>query len=192
MPSPNYMSTMILLVDVNGTKQEVEFTVKDAEARQLINALGNAVKWLGVTTTELVDNVTTSADITIDGQTVTATEGGMAQYNGEEFVYNGTKWQSIGKNNFGNMAFADTASASYTPSGTVAISAGTDTTDNVTGVTDVGALPYFTQNGEAVTFHPGTLPTADTQKTFVTQRGTDTAAFTGTAATIQVTPDSAS
>ena len=47
----------------------VEYNLKDAGARELISALGNAVKWLGVTTTELVDNVTTDPDITVGGET---------------------------------------------------------------------------------------------------------------------------
>lgn len=184
-----YMSTLTLLVDVNGAKQSVEFTIKDSEARALISALGNAVKWLGVTTTVLIDNVTTSPNITVAGQTKTAEAGGMTQYNGEEFVYDGSVWQAIGKNNFGDMAFVNTASGSYTPAGVVAITAGTDSTDTVTGVSANGTLPYFTQSGETVTFNAGTLPTLDSEKTFMTQRGSDSAAFTGAQSTVRVSPD---
>lgn len=183
-----YLSKITLPVDVNGTIQNVEFTIKDAEARQLIEALGNAVKWIGVTTTTLTDGATTNP-ISINGSDVTAVTGDMTQYSGEEFVWNGSAWQSIGKNNFGAMAFANTASASYTPAGTVAITAGTDSDDTVVGVSANGTLPYFTQSGETVTFNPGALPTLDSEKTFLTARGTDTAAFTGTQATVQVSPD---
>lgn len=185
-----YLSKLTLPVNVNGEIQNVEYTIKDAEARALIEAMGDALQWLGVTTTELVDNVTTSPTITIGGESVTATTGGMAQYNGEEFVYNGSTWQSIGKNNFGALAFKSSAEGSYTPGGSVAITKGTDSTDSVTGVSSVGTLPecYFTVSGETATlnFSAGTLPTPDTAKTFMTARGDDTAAFTGTAATITV------
>ena len=107
-----YLSKLVLPVNVGGTVQSVEYTVKDAEARELIEAIGDALYWIGVTTTELVDDVTTSAVVTVGGESVTAKVGGMAQYNGEEFVYNGTKWQSLGKNNFGALAFKSSASGS--------------------------------------------------------------------------------
>ena len=185
-----FVSKLVLPVDVSGTVSNVEFTVKDAYARDRLTELGSALYWIGVTTTELVDDTTTSADITVSGETVTADVGGMAQYDGEEFVYNGTKWQAIGKANFGALAFKNSAEGSYTPAGSVAITQGTDTTDSVTPISGVGTLPdaYFTVSGETATFNwsAGTLPTAGTAVTVITARGTDTAAFSGTAATITV------
>ena len=170
----------------------VEYDIKDAYARQLISDLGDAVYWIGVTTTELVDDVTTSAVITVGGESVTARVGGMAQYNGEEFVYNGTKWQSIGKNNFGDLAFKNSASGSYTPAGTVGaptITVTGDSTGTVNSITDVGTLPSLTVANEVLTFSPGTLPTKGSDTTVVTATGTITASaptFTGTADTITV------
>lgn len=179
-----YLSKLTLPTGANGAG--VEYTLKDAEARELIEALGDACYWIGVTTTELVDDVTTSADITVGGETVTAHVGGMAQYDGEEFVYNGTKWQSIGKNNFGDLAFKSSASGSYTPAGSVAITEAADTTTSVTPFGAAGTLPSWTVSGETATFNAGTLASAGTAVNVVTASGTRTAAFTGTEATVTV------
>ena len=188
MPT-TYLQKITLPVDNGGTITNVEFTLKDAEARQMIEDLGNALYWVGVTTTELTDGSTTNP-ITVNGESVTADLGGLASYSGSEFVWNGSAWQEFGKNNFGALAFKSSAEGDYTPAGTVAITQGTDTTASVTGIATVGTLPeaYFTVSGETATFNfsAGTLPTAGTATTVITARGTDTAAFTGTQATITV------
>lgn len=179
------VSQLTVPILVEGTVQNVTYDIKDAGARELIAALGNAMKWVGVTTTELTDGSTTSV-ITINGESHTAETGDVTQYDGEEFAWSGSAWQSLGKNNFGSLAFQNSASGSYTPSGSVSISKGADTTDTVTGIATVGTLPSCSISGETLVFSAGTLPTTDTQKTFVTASGTDTATFSGTTATITV------
>lgn len=179
--SVTYASKLTLPVNVSGTITNVEFTIKDAAARESITALGNALYWIGVTTTELVDDTTTSAVITVGGQSVTAKAGGMAQYEGEEFVYNGTKWQSVGRNDFGALAFKASASATYTPTGDVTNSG--STTSSFNEITSVGTAPSWSVSGETVTFSAGTLPTASS-KTVVT--GLGTFAFSGDEETITV------
>lgn len=161
------------------------YDIVDQGARDLISAMGDALQWLGVTTTELTDGSTTNP-ITIGGESVTASTGGMAQYSGEEFVWNGSAWQSIGKNNFGSLAFKNNATGSYTPSGSVAITKGEDTTGSVTPIETVGTLPSWSVSNGVATFSPGTLPTAGSAVTVITARGTDTAAFTGTEDTVTV------
>ncbi len=188
--SDTFLSKITLPVNVSGTVSNVEFTIKDAGARQMIEDLGNALYWIGVTSTALTDGATTSS-ITVNGETVTPRIGGIATYDGLEFAWNGSAWQALGHANFGALAFKSSASGSYTPAGSVAITQGTDTTASVTGIASVGTLPeaYFTVSGETATFvfDAGTLPAADSSATTViTARGTDTAAFTGTAATITV------
>lgn len=184
-----YLSKIVLPVDVSGTLTPTEFTIKDAEARQMIEDLGNALYWIGVTTTALTDGSTTNP-ITVNGESVQAHIGGIATYEGLEFAYNGSAWQALGHANFGALAFKSSASGSYTPAGTISVDDGTDSTGTVTGITDVGELPesYFTVSGETATFvfDAGALPTADSQATFVTASGTRTATFSGTAATITV------
>lgn len=166
------------------------YDIQDEGARELISALGDAVYWAGVTTTELVDGVTTSPTITVNGESVTCRLGAMAQYEGEEFVYNDSTWQSIGKNNFGDLAFKNSASGSYTPAGTVTVTAdkAADTISSVTPFGTAGTLPTMSVTNGVLTLDPGTLPTAGTDVDVVTNVGaiTATAAFLGTAATITV------
>jgi hypothetical protein len=184
-----YLSKLTLPVNVEGTVTNVEYTVKDAEARQLIEEIGHAIYWIGVTTTALTDGDTTNP-IQVNGESVTAKLGGMASYSGSEFVWNGSAWQELGKNNFGALAFKSSASGDYTPAGSVAITKGTDTTENIVGVSANGTLPdaYFTVVGETATFNfsQGALPTLADAVAAITARGDDTAAFSGTAATITV------
>ena len=188
MPA-TYLSKIVLPVDVSGTVSNVEFTLKDAEARQMIEDLGHALYWMGVTTTVMSDGLTT-ADVTINGETVTPNIGGLVSYEGSEFVWNGSAWQELGKNNFGALAFKSSAEGSYTPAGSVAITQGTDTTASIVGVSANGTEPdaYFTVSGETATFNfsAGSMPTLATAVDAITVRGTDTAAFSGTAATITV------
>lgn len=188
MPA-TYLSKITLPVDVQGTVSNVEFTLKDAEARQMIEDLGHALYWIGVTTTELTDGATTNP-ITVNGESVTANIGGIATYDDLEFAWNGSAWQAFGHANFGALAFKSSASASYTPAGTVDVTQGTDTTASVTPFGSAGTLPnaYFTVSGETATFNfsQGTLPTAGTDVTVVTAAGAVSAAFSGTAATITV------
>ena len=58
--------------------------------------------YLGVTTTTLVDEVTTSPDVVINGETITAQEGNWVinSESGQEFAYSGTVWQKFGDSNW--------------------------------------------------------------------------------------------
>lgn len=185
----DYLSSIVLPVDVSGTITDVTFEIKDAYARQAITDLGNALYWVGVTTTALTDGDTTNP-ITVNGESVTANLGGMASYDGSEFVWNGSAWQEFGKNNFGALAFKSSASGSYTPAGSITVTEASDTKTTITPIATVGTLPeaYFTISGETATFNfnTGTLPTTGTDVDVVTASGARTAAFTGTEATITV------
>ena len=184
-----YLSKITLPVDVSGTLTPVEFTIKDAEARQLIQDLGHVLYWVGVTTDALTDGATTNP-ITVGGESVTVSLGGMASYSGSEFVWNGSAWQEFGKNNFGALAFKSSASGDYTPAGSVSITQAADTTTSVAPFGSAGSLPSATWSvsGETATFafDAGTLPSAGTSVDVVTAAGAVSASFSGTAATITV------
>ncbi len=188
MPA-TYLSKITLPVDVAGTITNTEFTLKDAEARQMIEDLGNALYWAGVTTTTLTDGATTNP-IVVNGEDVTANTGAVASYDGLEFVFNGSAWQAFGHANFGALAFKSSASGSYTPAGTVTVTEAADTTTSVTPFGSTGSLAdaHFTVSGETATFvwDAGSLPTAGTAVDVVTASGARTASFSGTAATITV------
>lgn len=183
---PNLEITKLTVpVDVSGVVTNVTYDIKDATARQMIADLGNALYWVGVTTTELTNGATTNP-ITVGGESVTARVGAIAQYDGEEFAWNGTAWQSLGRQDFGDLAFKNSVEATYTPQGTINIVKGADTTDSVPNVTSVGTLPTFTYDSanEALTFSAGTLPTLGTAKTVVTATGSVNGEFEGTMASI--------
>lgn len=185
------ISKITVPVVVEGEVVQTTFDIKDAAAREAIAALGNSVYWAGVTTTALTDGATTNP-ITIGGTSVTVKTGAMAQYNGEEFIFNGSAWQAVGKNNFGALAFKSSASGSYTPTGTVSqpttTISGTQTS-TVNSIGSVGTLPSYTLSGETLVFNAGTLPTKGANQTVVTSVGTASTSqptFSGTAATISV------
>lgn len=183
--SNQLLSVLTLPVDVSGTIQSVTYDIKDAYARQRISELGSALYWMGVTTTALTDGSTTNP-IQINSESVTAEVGGMAQYDGVEFVWNGSAWQEMGHGNFGALAFKSSASGNFTPQGTVNVTQGSDSTTTVNSITAIGALPSFTQSGETLVFNAGTLPTKGADQTVVTASGTVTAAFSGTEGSVTV------
>lgn len=96
------------------------YDIVDQGARELIAALEGSTAYLGVTTTELVDNVTTDPSIVVAGETVTAQAGGIATYGSKEFIYNGTVWQEFGDlSALGALAFKSSAEGTFTPAGTI-------------------------------------------------------------------------
>lgn len=174
------------------------YDIKDADARSRIAALESYSDFLGVTTTQLVDGVTTSPVITINGDSVTAKKGNIAIYGSAEFIYDGTVWQEFGdlsalQNLLGDLAYEDTAEGTFTPAGTVSrpsVSV-TPTTANVTGVLNAGTLPSMTYDSatETLEFNAGALVTLATSLAVMTGA---TAAldsdpvFSGTAGTVTV------
>ena len=109
---------------------------------EISGLIQGGVHYLGKTTTALSDGATTNP-ITIDNKSVTAKQGDMVSYSaGEsdtkdlEFIFNGTKWYEFGSTGtLKALAFKDNASATYTPAGSVGISATTIGDVAVTGVT---------------------------------------------------------
>ena len=113
--------------------------IRDAWARGEIDYLRELIKggttFLGVTTTPLTDGSTT-ATIIINGESVTVTaedSGAIVLYNKPsgssgsstlEFIWDGGAWREFGTQGLlGALAYKDSASGSYTPSGTIEISA---------------------------------------------------------------------
>lgn len=158
---------------LNGTT----YDLKDAQARNDIedikSAIAGGVTFMGETTTALTDGATTNP-ITINSKSVTAIKGYLVVYNSKEFVFDGTKWIEMGDLSvLGALAYKDSASGSFTPSGSV-------------------SQPTFTGNETTSTgnFTPAggvTLSTAAATSTgavsYISAIGTKS--FSGTAATIK-------
>jgi len=106
-----------------------EYDLKDSWARQQIEAItgGDAIVFRGVSSTALTDGGTEVP--TVGGSQVTDVEvGNMFFYGGSEFIWyeasaNTEQWAELGPipSELGDLAYADTASASYTPAGSVSL-----------------------------------------------------------------------
>jgi hypothetical protein len=149
---------------------------------------------MGVTTTVLTDGGTTNP-IMINGENKLAKDGGMAQYDGEEFVWNGSAWQSMGKNDFGKLAFADSVEATYTPQGEVSTPRATvENTSkvNVNSMIDVGILPQmeYVYDYELLYIKSGRLPIKSDSTSVVSNVGSVSVSqptFTGSESVIEST-----
>lgn len=122
------------------------YDIKDATARA---AIAGGTVFLGITTTPLTDGATTTT-IIIDGESISAINGGIAIYNNKEFIYASSdlKWHEIGDtSDLGDLAYKDSASGSFTPSGTVSQPTFTGSSTTSTGsFTPAGTVsaPNFT------------------------------------------------
>lgn len=177
------------------------YDIKDAQARSDIEDLRRAISggltFLGETTTPLTDGATTNP-IIINDESVTATTGAIVVYGLKEFLFDGTKWVEMGDLSIlGALAYKDSASGAFTPSGSVSApniqvnQAGSTTIVN--SITDVGSLPAFgaTVANEVLTltWNAGALPTKGANTTVKTGDASYTASqpsFTGSSGTVTV------
>jgi hypothetical protein len=145
------------------------YYIRDAAARReiekLIQSMTQGTRYIGVSTTPLVDGDTTNP-IVITGETdpVTAINGDIvvvskdaytpAATQDKEFIYNGStgKWDQFGDinlNDLGDFAFVDVGHASFTPN--VTTTAGTVTSTG-TATSNVSlAAPVVTPDSVNVT-----------------------------------------
>ena len=187
------ISKLVVTIDISGTLTPVEYTLKDAEARQLIEDLGDVLSWLGVTTTALTDGATTST-IVINGDDVVVTgkTGLVAQYSGEEYVWDGSKWNALGAANYGALAFVDSADAVYQPGGTVTIDPNYSGTyqGTLNNATSMGSLPSWSVDSndeEHLIFDAGSTPTMSSTASDIIVAVPDLV-FGGTQASITAEP----
>lgn len=122
------------------------YDLKDKWARDQIASLSGYTYYMGVTTTALSDGSTTNPVI-INGSSVTANTGGICTYQSKEFIWNGTAWQEFGDlSALGDLAYADTASTSYTPQGSISGSF-TGSESNVTVTATANANGNYQPSG---------------------------------------------
>lgn len=164
--------------------------IKDADARDEIDKLSSYTEFLGVTTTAIEDG-TTTAVVSIDSKDVTAKKGDIVIYNKvfnagtlsektvpQEFIYDGTQWSLFGDlsaaaNWLGDLAYNDTASASYTPSGSVEVTLNPTSGSVVGSVLTAGTVPTFEATEGTV------LTGVSTNGTLPTFEATDATVLTG-------------
>ncbi len=112
----NYISKITLGATV--------YDIKDLEARADIqdikDGMTGGVHTVGATTTPLTDGTSTPTTIKIAGQDYEVQTGDLVYYSNKEFLWNGTIWVELGDlTSLGDLAYKDSASATYTPAGTV-------------------------------------------------------------------------
>ena len=153
------------------------YDIKDQGARDMIDALSGFTVFLGVTTTALTDGATTNP-IKINNVDITATTGGIATYQSKEFIWNGDAWQEFGDlSGLGDLAFKDSASGSFTPSGNVSQPTFTGTEFNSTGnFTPAGNVAISTGTGTANYTPAGTVSQPEFTGTATTSTGNFTPA----------------
>ena len=175
------------------------YDIKDTVARQ---AASGGMVLRGRTTTPLEDKSTTNP-IQINGSSYTAVNQDCVLYGDKEFVFDGTYWNELGDmSGLGDMAMADTASASYTPAGSVSAptisvdsagSTGTFATELQTAAPSATApsnpITYYDVTNEVLSFYQIGYGTGSA-KTGDASYEASAPTFTGTAATITVEPDS--
>lgn len=131
------------------------YNIKDEQARSDIAAIQSAISggvtFMGETTTALADGATASS-ITINGSTITAVKGYLVVSSSKEFVYDGSKWIEMGDLSIlGALAYQDTASADYTPAGTVSQPSFTGTSTTSTGTFTPSGSVSFTNSNQTAT-----------------------------------------
>lgn len=140
----------------NGTT----YNIKDANARERIEALESFTTYLGVTTTALTDGATTNP-ITINDKSVTAQAGNIVLYGSQEFIFDGTNWNQFGDlSALGALAYKNTASGSYTPAGTVSQPTFTGDTMNSTGSFKPAGTVSLTNGNKTAAVSPASSGTA--------------------------------
>ena len=157
----------------------VTYDLKDAKARSDIEALqttlGGGAFFLGATTTTLTDGATTST-ITIAGKDHTAARGEIVASGDKEYIYDGSKWLEFGDlGAFKALAYKDSASGNFTPSGTVSQPTFSGSEMTATGTfTPAGSVAVSVGSGDANYTPAGTV----SQPTFSGSEMTASASYT--------------
>ena len=127
------------------------YDIKDAKARELIGSLSGALTYLGTTTTAITDG-SAASPITIGDKSVTPKAGNVVAYGNSEFVWSDTesKWREFGSTeSLKALAFKDSASASYTPAGTISQPTFTGTKATISAKYTAATVAISTGTGTA-------------------------------------------
>lgn len=125
------------------------YNIKDATARAAIEAFagGSAVVFMGVSTTPLTDGGNETP--MIGGSTRTPAAGQLVFHGTQEYVYgNDSKWHALGDlSTLGNLAYKNSATASYQPAGTVSKPTFTGSSSTVTVTTTANTNGNYQPEG---------------------------------------------
>lgn len=172
------------------------YNIKDQQARNDIEAIQSAISggvtFMGETSTALTDGATATS-IVINGNSITAVKGYLVVSGSKEYVFDGTKWVELGDLSLlGALAYKDSASGNYTPTGSVSQPTFTGNSNSVTftiadntngNYTPKGTVSQPTFSGSAMTatgkFTPeGSISLTTSNKTATVSKTTGTATYT--------------
>lgn len=106
-------------INLNGVQYEIKDSYSREKIENIYDQIAGGINYIGKTTTELQDQATIST-IMIDGESIEANVGDLVIYNTLEFIFDGEKWAELGSTgSLKSLAFKDSASTNYTPSGTI-------------------------------------------------------------------------
>ena len=179
------------------------YMFKDAVARQQIADLADihtsAIHYRGITSTNLVDGSLVNP-IIIDNKNFTAKSGdivivginGANQNAPKEFIFNGSKWNEFGSTGaLKQLAFKDSVTASYKPSGKVTGTFSGTTQRIESNYTPSGYLdPIQFQGIESTITVTGSLSNAEVNITYTPEGQITSPSFRGTTETLTVGPES--
>lgn len=129
---------------------ETTYSLKDTEARELIQKLGSPMHFVGIATNEITDGSTSKPT---DEGTYEGASGDVTTYGTKEFIWDGSKWCELGDlGTLGKLAYYD--KATVTPKGAVTVNAitpeGTINNGAIT-ISEQTATSTFTGKASAVT-----------------------------------------
>jgi len=125
------------------------YKIKDDEARNQIAALtgGDAVVFIGVSTTELTDGGNQTP--TVGGETKTPATGQLFFYGTQEFIYgNDSKWHALGSlESLGSLAYKNSASGTYKRATSVTVTTNATTNKTATVAPAASGEATYTPDG---------------------------------------------
>lgn len=172
------------------------YHIKDQWARDKIETIGKYKHYLGVTTTNLVDNVTTNPVVSIGGTDVTADVGSIVSIRqsgkpDKEFVYapkvnqSATDpgiWQEFGSSgNLGQFAYVDKGTVTIKPNGTVSkpTFSGTQGSVSVSGTTSASNIAVEVSDTATPTGNAGYQPSGSVTSSYTTTDSSTSITSTG-------------
>ena len=125
------------------------YKIKDDEARNQISALtgGDAVVFIGVSTTELTDGGNQTP--IVSGETKTPATGQLFFYGTQEFIYGkDNKWHALGSlDSLGSLAYKNSASGTYKRATSVTVTTNATTNKTATVSPAASGTVTYTPDG---------------------------------------------
>lgn len=161
------MADISVITLPSGSSYNLKDSTARAEIESLRSEMGSLGSYLGATTTTLTDGATTSPITVKDGdstKSVTPSEAGdwTVDSSNVTYIWTGSQWDQLGSAGaIKSLAYKDSASGTYTPSGSVTVSStGTKATINASytpeGTVSGSVTPKGANASSTVSITPST------------------------------------